>query len=141
MNRMPLIEFHQKCELLLGHLKVFMKHFFETVTSVDDCNVSLETPIVDIKKRHQDIVLCSLENSLTLSGVKSISENLNALDLRTNIDNIRKLIDDVNAENERLDFQYEMAHNDVKLQTNNDLNTKISSILNQYLNGKNKRAM
>jgi hypothetical protein len=136
---MPLNEFHQKCDLLMGHLEVFMRNFFETVTAIeDDCNLPLNTQITDLKMRLQEVELINLENSLTLSVFSSIIENFK---LQKNSHNLRKLIEDLEDKNQSLELQSNVLLSEVKSQTIDELNSKFTSLLNNHLDGKNKRAM
>jgi hypothetical protein len=145
MHRMPLNDFYQKCDLLLGSVKILMKQFFEITILVEEPNdeLALDKSIVDMKKRLQEVATRKLEDSLTLSGLMGIIDNINMLKVQagTDVHNLRKLIDDIEVENDRLGFQYEMAQSEARLHVFGEINCKITKLVHDYLRGKNKRAL
>lgn len=145
MHRMSLNDFNQKCDQLLGHLKMFMQQFFNVSEDEPSHDMSLNCneSIVDIKRKLQEIESRKLDDSLSLSGVRGIIDNISVLKVQanSNVNNLRKMIDDVETDNDRLSFQFEMAQRDVKMHAFSEMNCKITKLLHEYLKEKNKRAM
>ena len=137
MHEMPLDQFYHQCEQFRGELENFLRKHLNVTSNPDEDgdDTNLNVTIAEVKTKIHTLKLKSFENELTAAGMENFIENIERIKLRARSDpnEMLKIIDDVEAENEDLSLQLEVAENEAKMLLKLSTENEITHILNKSL--------
>lgn len=142
---MPLDQHYHACEQLLAHLETFMRKNFNTTNSLEavDTDYQMNAEISEIKKRIFEIEAKKLETSLTIAGYNQFMQNVEVLKSRagTDCNELRSIIDDIEAENESMTFQVDVLQKEALMLLRQSAEQKMTQLFHEHVKEKSKRAL
>lgn len=142
---MPLDQLSHKLDQFISQLEVFMRKHFNITSSPEEADRDEESikAIVDIKQRIIEIESRKFDDELTLAGFTSIIRSIDELKQKfgSEVQNIRSMIDSVEEENERLEFQFDIVRKDAQMLLEQIAEQKMAKIFNEHFKAVNTHAL